>query len=66
MADTLNIYSININGLRFLPKQLSVNDFIKTNNVDLLCIQETHVDSWSLAKKNENKFNSSFKFVLEF
>ena len=62
MVDTLNIYSINTNGLRSLSKQLSIKDFIKKNKVDILCIQETHVNSRALANQIENNFNNCFKF----
>ena len=44
--DTFNIYSVNINGLRGRDRQYYLKNFINTNkHVDILCIQETHVDS---------------------
>ena len=42
-----NIYSININGLRGKDRQLYLKNFINTNNyIDILCIQETQIDSY--------------------
>ena len=50
----LNIYTININGLRSKRKQNHIKTFLEQNNVDILCIQETFINNNKLAKEFEN------------
>ena len=57
MDNSLQIFSININGLRSKTKQDYLNNFIKTNHVDILCVQETFIDNYFLSSRIDNKFN---------
>lgn len=45
-----NIFTLNINGLKSKQRQLFLKDFILKNNVDILCLQETHIDNYFVAK----------------
>jgi len=49
----LNIYTININGLRSKRKQHHIKQFLEQNNLDILCIQETFINTHKLAKEFE-------------
>jgi len=49
----LNIYTININGLRSKRKQHHIKKFLEQNNIDIICIQETFINTHKLAKEFE-------------
>ena len=63
---TLNIYSLNINGLRSNVKQVFIKDFISDNDVDILCIQETHIDNFFVVKRIEQTFSQSYKYIWSY
>ena len=50
----LKIETININGFRSKQKQTFIKDYISTNKINILCIQETHVDNYKMSKQIEN------------
>ena len=57
MTDKINISTININGLRALRKQNYLNAYIIKNKVDILCIQETHIENFFVSRNIERLFN---------
>lgn len=59
----LKIYSININGFRSKHKQVYIKNFLKQNNIDILCIQETYVDTFFLSKRIENALGLNTRCV---
>ena len=63
---TLNIYSLNINGLRSNVKQVYIKGFISDNDVDILCIQETHIDNFFTAKRIEHTISQSHKYIWSY
>lgn len=48
------ICSINIRSFKSKQKLIYVKDFIRLQNIDILCIQETHVDNYFVSKNIEN------------
>ena len=57
MTNELNISTININGLRAPRKQLYLKDYIIKHKIDILCVQETHIENFLLSKNIERNFN---------
>ena len=57
MTDQLNISTININGLRAPRKQLYLKEYISKHKIDILCVQETHIENFLLSKNIERNFN---------
>ena len=53
----LKILSLNCNGFRSNLKHSLVKDIATKDNIDILLLQETFVDSLTLAKSIEQKFN---------
>ena len=49
----LKIASININGFRSNHKRILVEQFVSQNKIDILLLQETHVDNVRLANQIE-------------
>lgn len=62
----LKIYSININGFRSKHKQLYIKDILKNNNIDILCLQETYVDTFFLSRKIENILDLNKKCIWSY
>ena len=63
---TCNIYSININGLRSHNKQHYIKNFISDNKVDILCLQETHINNRKSANIIERFISLDFKYIWSF
>ena len=51
----MKIYSWNVNGLRAVAKK-GFFDFIKDENPDILCIQETKLQGDQLSEELKNDF----------
>ena len=63
----LKIFTLNINGLRSAERINYLKNFIISNSIDILCLQETHIDNFSSAKNIEQCLNpqvSSFKRII--
>ena len=62
----VKIYSLNINGLRSIEKQTHIKQFLKNTNLDILCLQETHIDTFYLAKTIEKYISQDFRYIWSF
>lgn len=62
----LNIYTLNINGLKSKNHQLYLKEFIKDNNFDILCLQETHIDKYWVAKSIETLLGLEHRIIWSF
>ncbi|WAR22507.1 YTX2-like protein, partial [Mya arenaria] len=62
----LNIFSLNINGLRSKPKQSFIKDFISANNVDILCLQETHINNFFFVKDIEIHISNKYRYIWSY
>jgi len=62
----LKIETININGLRSKQKQTFIKDYISTNKINILCIQETHVDNYKMSKQIETLISKEYFYVWNF
>ena len=54
---SLDIVSINMNGLRSKRKQYHIKQFLDKTKLDFLCIQETFINTYFLSKKVEQFLN---------
>lgn len=61
MADTLNLYSLNVRGLQSMPKRKQVLNWLERYNKSIILLQETHT-SFQDEKWFTNKWNSSIFF----
>ena len=61
-----NICSININGLRSHNKQHYIKMFISDNRVDMLCLQEIHINNRKSANIIERFISLDFKYIWSF
>lgn len=52
---SLIIYTLNINGLKSPYKIDKLKHFISSERIDILSLQETHVDNYFFAKNIELK-----------
>ena len=50
--NTLKIMTLNVNGLRDAHKKLRVQNYIKTNEIDIMLLQETHFNQDKWPKEN--------------
>ena len=48
-SETLNILSMNCQGLRNSSKRNDVLNYLKTKNIDILCLQDTHLKESDLS-----------------
>ena len=55
--DKLNIATLNINGMKSYTKQSDLLQLMKTHLFDIVFLQETHVDSISLANAIKSRFD---------
>ena len=62
----LKIETININGFRSTKKQTFIKDYILINKINILCIQETHVDDYKMSKQIENLISKEYFYVWNF
>lgn len=64
--NNLNIYTLNINGLRSPYKINRLLHFISTNRIDILCIQETHIENYFFAKSIESKLGLKDRIIWSY
>jgi exonuclease III len=62
----LKIYTLSINGLRSTEKVNNLKYFITSNSFDVLCLQETYVDTFTLCKSIEKGLNLENKILWSF
>ena len=60
--NSLKICTINIDGMNSCRKQDSILDFSRRYNVDILCIQETFIDTYFKSKKFENNYRCIWRY----
>lgn len=62
----LTCFTLNVNGLKSKDRQLYLKDFIAKNNIDILCLQETHIDNYFISKNIEHLLGLENRILWSF